>query len=783
MKKQKGLKRIICLALVATMIVGLCACGKAKEEETDYNAFSKEYVYSYEEINVTDLGDEMTVASATEYKSRIYAVLDIYHYEAEPGEEYEAKMLSMKNDGTDIKEVVLELPQEESRVDPNSEDSYEYTGYSEYTLGNNGILYALKDYYFEDFTDEENYIVEQEYSICAWNLDGTFLWETPIVLAQTEEIYNYISKMIPADDGSVIALVSGSSNYKFTVDTKGNISNNEKIENGAALLADAYDIIVKQDGTLLITTYDESGTAINLSVYDAVSDKIKEETIFPAALAANGYNCINEGMRTDIVYSAMDGIYGFNFGDEEPVQIMNFVNSDLNTSAMNQVVYLDKDHFIGFYMDNTEYANHCSVFSKVDPEDIPDKIAILMAGNYIDYDIKSRVIEFNRNSDKYRIVTKEYDSYNTINDYTVGLTKLNSDILAGQMPDILVVDDYIELENYSSKGLLADIGELIDQDPELSRDKYLENVLNATMVDGKIYRVIPWFYVCTLMGKTANVGDAEGWNMQEFLAFEKAMPEGMDTFGELIGEDFLYMMLQYCGMDFVNMSTGECKFNSEEFISMLEYAKALPTEYSMESEEEDYYAKYREDRTALMDVYFSSVQEMSQYMNGYFGEDVNFIGFPSEDKNGSVLMFGQSFALSANTETVDGAWEFIRYYLTDEYQNSLYWEFPVSKEAFAKNAQEALEKPYYYDENEEKVYYDNYVTINDESVVVEPLKQEQIDQVVDMVMSTDKEIYYDVNIENIIMEEAAAFFEEQKSAEEVAQIIQNRAQTYVDENR
>ena len=51
-----------------------------------------------------------------------------------------------------------------------------------------------------------------------------------------------------------------------------------------------------------------------------------------------------------------------------------------------------------------------------------------------------------------------------------------------------------------------------------------------------------------------------------------------------------------------------------------------------------------------------------------------------------------------------------------------------------------------------------------------------------IIYSLNKRSYYNQNIINIVNEEAASYFEGQKSAKEVAQIIQSRVQIYVDEN-
>ena len=54
---------------------------------------------------------------------------------------------------------------------------------------------------------------------------------------------------------------------------------------------------------------------------------------------------------------------------------------------------------------------------------------------------------------------------------------------------------------------------------------------------------------------------------------------------------------------------------------------------------------------------------------------------------------------------------------------------------------------------------------------------------VSFILSIDKCYYYNEDIINIVNEEMDAFFTGQKSAQEVAKIIQNRAQIYVNENR
>lgn len=63
------------------------------------------------------------------------------------------------------------------------------------------------------------------------------------------------------------------------------------------------------------------------------------------------------------------------------------------------------------------------------------------------------------------------------------------------------------------------------------------------------------------------------------------------------------------------------------------------------------------------------------------------------------------------------------------------------------------------------------------------LSQEEVDSIWDIVNRIDSTTKYNVQLMNIIEEEAAPFFQNQKKIDEVIKIIQNRIQTYVNESK
>jgi len=818
--KKLFAKKLCSGLLVLSTVVGLTACGGGSKQggtNKQDSSLAKQYVYSLEEFQIPDMGDEWNLASVSQDGDKLNMIVQVYHWSTS-GPDNDIRFLSMDINSGNVEQVMLEgilTEDSDSAEDPSGENdeegageagdgemhifeedtiedtvweggsTYDYTYYGNF-LVEGDQLYGVKQSYHEDYSDPDNYVSENTNALCAWNTQGQLLWERQMDNLQSEDSYSYIIKMFPKQDGSLELLLGGDEVCKISMDSEGNFSDRKALPKGEEVLNNYNNLFEGANGELFVTYYDDTWTNLYLAEYDMENDKLGEPTIIPETIAWNSYGGMYSGKSHDLIYATGSGIFGFDLGTEEPVQIMSYINSDINTSGVNNFYELDENRFIAFYSDNFDGSTHGGIFTKVNPEDIPDKEVLVLAGEYINYDIKKRIVDFNKSSDLYRIVTKEYEGYMSGEEYVRGYTLLNNDIIAGNMPDIIIASSSMPIESYVSKRLLANVDDLIAKDEELSKVEFLENVLEAMRINGKLYHVIPSFEVMTFIGKKSLVGQYDQWDMATFQNLLASMPEGTQGLGAITRDSFLYQMMTFGGNDFVDVSTGKCNFDSENFIDMLKYAATLPEQFD-DSFYDDYYNNYesqfRDERTLLMQCYIYAMRDMTRNINGYFGEDVSFVGFPTQTGNGSVIQETSSFVLSAKSANLDAAWEFVRYYLTEEYQQELQWELPTLKSAFEKQLETAKEKPYYMDENGEKVEYDETFYINGEEIILEPLTDDQIQQLKDFILSVNKHYFYNEDITNIINEESAAFYAGQKTAEEVAKIIQNRVQVYVDENR
>ena len=73
--------------------------------------------------------------------------------------------------------------------------------------------------------------------------------------------------------------------------------------------------------------------------------------------------------------------------------------------------------------------------------------------------------------------------------------------------------------------------------------------------------------------------------------------------------------------------------------------------------------------------------------------------------------------------------------------------------------------------------------IRDRGIIIPPLSEEQLKQVLDYMETVNTKYYYNESVLNIINEEMGSSYSGQKSAADAAAIIQSRVQLYVDESR
>ena len=158
-------------------------------------------------------------------------------------------------------------------------------------------------------------------------------------------------------------------------------------------------------------------------------------------------------------------------------------------------------------------------------------------------------------------------------------------------------------------------------------------------------------------------------------------------------------------------------------------------------------------------------------------------------KIGNMISLAEaSYGISSKSPYKDVAWEFLRSFFTKEYQQENY-NLSSRIDVFEQKAEEATTIQYQkdgdgkflLDEDGEKIPIVRFY-MNDGKEVYN-LEPEQVQQIRDLIESTTKVADYNQEILDIVSEQAAPFFAGQKSAEEVARLVQSKGNIYVNEQR
>ena len=757
------MKKRICLALTFILLaVSFAGCGN-KGGEIKQTASGKDYVYK-----VTPLEIERGVDG---YSSLIKNGEYIYAY----GYKYE-------DDGTTT--INLALLDTEGNVKEEGKCSTQEGGNLAYfSCDDQGGLYAIKDIYAQEPDEEGNYI--DQYYLVKLSVKGEEIFcislnEIPQVMELARNGWLYTGDVVCCQDKIYVKVME---NY-LAFDRDGNFLKMLSSE-GEDSLQGVY--LYPVTGGKVVAFRMEDDGAVYLGYADMESGKITNKTKLPGA-SSYDFTVYTGNEKYEVFLVNSYGVYGYNIGDPDKTQLMNFVDSDLESYGLYSLISINDQEFFATYDDQENYETCIGRFTKVDSKDIKDKKVLTLACAGLDWDIRNRVVKFNKSNDEYRITIQDYASlYNSESDYEAGITRLNADIASGKVPDILIINDSMPIESYISKGLFEDLKPYIEKDSELDFDNYMPNVIEAFSVDGKLYRLVPSYMISTLLAKTKEVGKDRGWTVQDINELMSKKPEGTMFLNYIDRKTMLENCMSIAGGQYVDWENGTCSFDEACFIEMLEFLKLFPAEIGDDIYTDEYWENYeslwREGKVVAMMYTVSSLRDYQYVQQGTFGEPVTMIGYPSGNGDGSALMPALQMAMSSKSSCKEGAWQFLRYYLTDEYQNELTFGLPLSITGLDAMGEKAMKNPTYTDENGNEVESQEYYYLNGVDIPINPMSKEEVENFKKTLYSFNQIYNYDENLIHIIEEEAEAFFNGQKSAEDVATIIQSRAKIYVNENR
>ena len=431
-------------------------------------------------------------------------------------------------------------------------------------------------------------------------------------------------------------------------------------------------------------------------------------------------------------------------------ELVQWADCDLSSSVAG-VVYLGENQYgIAAYktvLGDTQMLN----LSFVPQGEVPEKTIIQMAVPAVDptywadtlgTETVYAINDFNRTNDEYRVEIETYDS----------AERLQLMMTTETPPDLIVfganlAGDAPSQKIYEAKGYLCDLTAFLDSDPELQRSDFLPNVLEAFGTSsGAIYAMPTEIYAVTEYISAEYASGVTDWSIENVYELVKSLPEDtclIDCGYPNLAIDFF---LSYCVDRFVDVEACSCDFENQAFYDLLYLCR---------------------DDCGLETPIMNSVSldgGISSYLQegvSLIGDQAVFVGYPEAPGNGAALKSLARFSITASSTQQAGAWQFLRTLLLPEFQEQLGGHgmfFSPRKDVFEERM--AVEQEHFpeispeeYTAAAELIQGAAYCADNESPAI------------------------------SIVKEEAAAFFAGDKSAEEVAKIVQNRVSIYLAEQQ
>jgi len=404
------------------------------------------------------------------------------------------------------------------------------------------------------------------------------------------------------------------------------------------------------------------------------------------------------------------------------------------------------------------------------------------------------IAAFNRTNPDYTIEVINYGDVHNYGDLNEdALRRFSVAIGTGQAADIVAFPHQgVPIYSYTSKGIFVDLYELMENDPDFNKADYLPNVFEALETDGKLYTIFPLFWLRTVSAKTSEVGGSPGWSIDEFIDYLDSKPEAQDIIYHRTREEFiLTTSMNY----FADRKTGRMTFDREIFIKILKAAERFPIElfdYPDEGTGIWPLMGARQGNPLMLGwgvsggIDGSAFRQIRLYEH-YFGEEVTYIGFPTPDGNGSFFFAPNRFAISAQSDKKEGAWQFIKYMLDNyntDWKNAL--NTPIKISDLEKAAHNATIEAYSLG----GILLNREVLVGmtaDDKPIYRKLEGdrdntlEENQKLWDLLFATNTIAPHDTVVMDIIYEEIRYYIAGQKPAEVVMDIIENRVNLYLSE--
>ena len=493
------------------------------------------------------------------------------------------------------------------------------------------------------------------------------------------------------------------------------------------------------------------------------------------------------------------GVYNIDVEAGTCKMILSFNCSVCNRYLVNnsELKYADEDRLLFSYSSRFVGANQISfalcTFTRTSDYPAAGKNILTIASTEdLDYSISEAMMRFNQESDtSYMLFDNRYkanseiDYANTDNTDRAALSSLNSyasvsdrlamDILAGEGPDILITNG--SNEQLSNKDYFIDLSGYLQNESGINESDYFMNVIEASKFNGALYQLPIGFYVDCLLASGEDLGDKNGLTFEEYKSMVQTVCNGADP---LYDHQLTFSRTEVATRLFSNasekfISDGKIDVNCSDFNEILDYCSELPARGFYEGKDVD--SEWEDLMSAKENMHVQPAvvfgfYEFEEYSMKF--KEPLICGYPSVDGRTATVGSNIAVSISSNTGDVNSCKQFLGILLSEDIQKTLFTNIPVNKKCARDIALMEIAEYNKRVAGSEGVMFTKTGKTLDTAIADRYVEQLST-------ATTSSFAYHSISL--IIYEEIPAYFEGQKSFEDVATVINDRAQKALDERK
>ena len=500
----------------------------------------------------------------------------------------------------------LELPKEEGKETYTNNIGY---------LSNGTILLS---YYFEEpFTEMEEGLIDD--SVAVEGEEGViseeeFIYEEPEYKYATVDTDGNLTDidldLSIYNDDDLMEMGMGYSNFKCN--SNGDVfftagSNNEKVVQFDGETFEEKNIYEAEEwindfflvgDSLLIYEFD------SIVEYDTTNGKEKGnlEALEKATISENSNyypTFLNSGSKDKIYYYNTLGLYEYNMKSEKVSQLVDSAISSFGDSEMYIMSFVEKGNgeFLTTFSDFSNAESGSAIINFAYDANIPSvpENQLVVYSLLENYSIRQAISSYAKEHPDTYVKYEIGLNYGDGTTQSDALKTLNTEIMAGNGPDVIILDG-LSAESYIEKGLLEDISDVIN--PLVEDGTIFKNIADAYTNDGKIYQIPTSFKYPILLGNKEDIDSVSDLDSLVELTKKLSTQSEKRIFDNYFNASSLVYSLYYLyGNDWLNEDD---TINEDALSNFFEKANEM---YSVLQANEEAYMAIMEDKYSQLEGY------------------------------------------------------------------------------------------------------------------------------------------------------------------------------------